>query len=237
MFQNVKADIRRYIVAENVQSLGELVDLFLFNYALWVILSYRFGRWVRYDLHIPVIKQFLKFITRFLHELLTLLTGVYISFDASIGPGLYVGHYFHMGISGKAVLGSGCTVGIGVIIGQGGRGEHKGHPAVGNNVYFGVGAKVFGKVRVGDYSAIGANAVVTKDVPSNITVAGVPAHCINNLGSRDFMGEVDGQGDKITSPSPQFLTSTVSPIDEKPEDEIDETSDTARLAARRFIEI
>jgi serine O-acetyltransferase len=187
MFENVKADIRRYIDTENIRTFGGLVELFLFNYALWIVLSYRFGRWVRYGLKVPVLKQILKLITRFTHEILTLLTGFYVSFDAKIGPGFYIGHFFHSGVSGNATLGSGCSMGIGVIIGQGGRGDRKGHPVAGNNVFFGTGCKVIGPVRVGDRAAIGANAVVTKDVPDGATVAGVPARVINGLGSTDYI--------------------------------------------------
>lgn len=51
-------------------------------------------------------------------------------------------------------------------------------------MYIGPGAKLFGKIHIGDNVAIGANAVVNKDVPSNVTVAGVPAKIISNKGSK-----------------------------------------------------
>ena len=56
-------------------------------------------------------------------------------------------------------------------------------PTFGNNVYIGPGAKIFGKITIGDNVAIGANAVVNKDVPSNVTVGGIPARIISNKGS------------------------------------------------------
>ena len=52
---------------------------------------------------------------------------------------------------------------------------------IGSNVEFGVGAKVMGPVVIGDNVIIGANAVVTKDVPSNSVVAGIPARVIRSL--------------------------------------------------------
>ena len=53
-----------------------------------------------------------------------------------------------------------------------------GIPTIGNNVTIFAGAKVFGKITIGDDAVIGANAVVTKDIPSHSMVAGVPAKII-----------------------------------------------------------
>ena len=52
---------------------------------------------------------------------------------------------------------------------------------MGDNVYLGPGAKVFGEIYVANGSKIGANAVVTKDVPENTIVAGVPARVIRKI--------------------------------------------------------
>lgn len=56
--------------------------------------------------------------------------------------------------------------------------DKSGSPTIGNNVYVGVGAKVLGKIRIGDNVAIGANAVVIRCVPDNCTVVGVPAKIV-----------------------------------------------------------
>jgi serine O-acetyltransferase len=58
---------------------------------------------------------------------------------------------------------------------------------IGNRVYIGPGAKLFGGIKVGDNVAIGANAVVTKDLPENAVAVGVPAKIINYNGSADFI--------------------------------------------------
>jgi serine O-acetyltransferase len=63
-----------------------------------------------------------------------------------------------------------------VTIGMIGDGEV---PMIGNGVYIGAGAKIIGKVTVGDGARIGANAVVTEDVPANCTAVGVPARVIS----------------------------------------------------------
>ncbi|WP_308515766.1 hypothetical protein [Sphingomonas flavescens] len=68
-----------------------------------------------------------------------------------------------------------------VTIGMIGEGEV---PSIGNGVYIGAGAKIIGKVHVGDGARIGANAVVTKDVPPGHTAIGVPAKIIPNRSER-----------------------------------------------------
>jgi serine O-acetyltransferase len=187
MFDNVRKDIRRYMITDEVKSLRGGLELFLYNYSLWVIISYRFGRWVRRDFRVPVIKTLLKIITKFTHSLTCLITGIQIPFETEVGPGLYIGHTGMLVINGNSVIGSCCTISVGVVIGQGGRGSNKGCPVIGDNVYIGVGAKVLGKIIIGDHAAIGANAVVVRDIPANATAAGVPAKIINYLGSSDFM--------------------------------------------------
>lgn len=58
---------------------------------------------------------------------------------------------------------------------------------IGENVYIGPGAKVFGKITIGNNVAIGANAVVTKDVPDNAVVAGIPSKILNMNGSKEII--------------------------------------------------
>jgi serine O-acetyltransferase len=83
----------------------------------------------------------------------------------------------------------------------------KRHPTVGNNVLLGMGAKVLGNITIGDGARIGANAVVTRDVPPNTSVVGVPGRILvqdgthiserttaqvmdQALGNADPMGEI-----------------------------------------------
>ena len=66
------------------------------------------------------------------------------------------------------------------------RGKLKSSPVIGSNVYIGAGAKVIGGCKIGDNVVIGAGSVVTKDVPNNAVVAGVPAKILNYLG-KDYL--------------------------------------------------
>ena len=62
-------------------------------------------------------------------------------------------------------------------------------PVIGDNVEINAGARIIGPVRIGDNVIIGANAVVTKDVPSNCIVAGVPAVILkSNITESEFKG-------------------------------------------------
>lgn len=55
-----------------------------------------------------------------------------------------------------------------------GKDKNKRHPDIGNNVMIGTGAKVLGPIKIGDNVKIGANSVVLKAVPDNVTVIGIP---------------------------------------------------------------
>lgn len=78
-------------------------------------------------------------------------------------------------INEKAVIGNNVQIDQYVTIG--GR-VGAGSPVIGNNVRIGAGAKVLGPITVGENSLIGANAVVIKDVPPNVTVVGIPAKIV-----------------------------------------------------------
>ena len=91
------------------------------------------------------------------------------------GPGLYLVHYGSIVISSGARIGQNCRIHSCVNIGSDGRGA----PQIGDNVYIGPGAKLFGNITIGNNVRIGANAVVNKSFPDNVTVVGVPARIVN----------------------------------------------------------
>jgi serine O-acetyltransferase len=62
---------------------------------------------------------------------------------------------------------------------------------LGDSVYIGPGAKIVGAVRIGDRVAIGANCVVTKDVPDDSVVVGVPGTVISQEGSAGYINRID----------------------------------------------
>lgn len=112
MFENVKQDLQRYILTDDVTSVRRFIVMVISTPSLWVIISYRLGRWVRTKFTIPIFQQVLKLMTKMLHELLCLLTGIQIGFETKIGPGLYIGHSGTLIINSQAVIGSNCNIGI-----------------------------------------------------------------------------------------------------------------------------
>jgi serine O-acetyltransferase len=98
----------------------------------------------------------------------------------SLGPGFFVQHGVGSNINGERI-GANCRVNQQVTIGFR---DNDRLPRIGNNVHIGAGARVLGDLTVGDNVIIGANAVVTHDVPPDCTVAGVPARIIRRNGQR-----------------------------------------------------
>lgn len=99
---------------------------------------------------------------------------------ADIGPGLFIQHGFATIITARSI-GHHCWINQQVTIGFA---SGKGCPTIGNHVTISAGAKVLGGVHVGDHAVIGANAVVTKDVPAHATVVGAPARVVRLHGVR-----------------------------------------------------
>lgn len=97
----------------------------------------------------------------------------------TIGPGLriyHTGDFLH--IKKNCIIGKNCTLLPGVVIGNKNLLDDNNWVTVGDNCYFGLGAKIFGKVTIGNNVVIGANTVVTKDIPDNCVVSGIPAKII-----------------------------------------------------------
>ena len=80
-------------------------------------------------------------------------------------------------VSGDAVFGEDCIIRNGVTVGLR-HTQQRGSPTIGDRVDIGAGAKLLGPIRIGDDVAIGANAVVITDVPSNSIAVGIPARIL-----------------------------------------------------------
>lgn len=107
--------------------------------------------------------------------------------STEIGPGLYLAHATGIIVNRRCRIGANCNLSHHVTLGQKNREPKMGCPILGNRVYVGPGAVIIGNITVGDDAAIGANAVVTKDVPACSVAAGVPAKIISQRGSKDYV--------------------------------------------------
>ena len=83
-------------------------------------------------------------------------------------------HWGSIVISSRAIIGCNARIHSCVNIGA----DKSGAPVIGDNVYIGPGAKIFGNISIGNNVKIGANAVVNKSFPSDVSIAGVPAKII-----------------------------------------------------------
>ena len=155
--------------------------------AVWAITVYRVGRAIELWRCPRLVKALPWFFYRIAKLGVEITANIHLPSKADIGPGLYIGHFGPVFISSRAKIGEMCNISQGVTIGVGGRGEKRGAPTLGDRVYVGAGAKILGRIHIGDDVAIGANAVVTKDVPDKAVVVGVPAKVISYEGSADFV--------------------------------------------------
>lgn len=149
-------------------------------------MSYRMGRWIQKNVSLPILRPALKIMHVTFSKIVDLLFIGEISLEAEIGKGFYIGHYGSIWI-GPVTMGDYCNVSQEVTIGIGGKGKGRGVPEIGNYVYVGPGAKVFGKIKIGNNVAIGANAVVSKNVADNAVMVGNPARIVGHEGSEGLI--------------------------------------------------
>ncbi len=111
--------------------------------------------------------------------------GIEIARLATIGPGCYIGHFGGITIGPGTIIGENVTISQQVVLGLSGSGDKLGEPTIGDDVYIGPGAKVFGLIKVGNNAKIGANAVIHKDIPDNAVVVMKPGfEIISYAGNR-----------------------------------------------------
>lgn len=120
-------------------------------------------------------KNIVRFFARYKHKQFSRKYGIEIPIGTKIGYGLYLSHGVGIIINGSAVIGNNCNLSQFTTIGS-----NEGKAAlIGDNVYIGPSVCIVEYVAIGDNATIGAGAVITKDIPKNATVAGVPGDVLN----------------------------------------------------------
>ena len=127
-------------------------------------------------------KAGLTLIARIVSQFSRFLTGIEIHPAAKIGKNFFIDHGMGVVIGETSEIEDNVTLyhsvtlgGISPSINSGGQRGIKRHPILKNNVVVGSGAQVLGPIIVGEFAKIGANAVVTRDVPEHAIMVGVPA--------------------------------------------------------------
>lgn len=186
-----KADLYRYAGKADLSA-------FLFHYFL--SLGFRYTVWMRWCAVVhsnPITRVLLFPCAWFINRHQQIRFGIGISYKSRIGPGLYIGHQGGIVVNEQVVIGKNCNLSQQVTIGVSRRGERVGVPVIGDNVYIGPGAKIFGKITIGNNAAVGANCVVTKDVPENGVVVGIPGKVISFEGSKGYINQTMDSADNI----------------------------------------
>ena len=128
-------------------------------------------------------------VARFISQFSRFLTGIEIHPGAKIGRNLFIDHGMGVVIGETSEIGNNVTIyhmatlgGIAPSINSNNQRNTKRHPTIEDDVVIGSGAQVLGPVTVGRCAKIGANAVITKDVPEKSVMVGIPA---KNVGIAD----------------------------------------------------
>jgi serine O-acetyltransferase len=143
----------------------------------WAILVYRFGH-AKYIVPNRIVRLPWSILYAILNKLIEIFCGISIGVTATIGRRLTIEHHGCIVIHGAAQIGDDCMIRQEVTIGNTGSADPLGAPKIGNRVQIGAGAKLLGRIVIGNDVIIGANAVVVRDVPDNAVVGGVPARVL-----------------------------------------------------------
>lgn len=160
MFENIRADYQAHGRKWGAQG-------------FWVMVVYRFGRW-RYGIRPALIRKPFSLVYRVLFKMVQVITGIELPCEVAVGKNFVIDHFGGIVVNGYTVFGDNCRIRTGVVIGLA-RVEDPCAPVIGNNVDIGTGAKVLGRITIGDNVLIGANSVVVRSVPSDSIAVGIPA--------------------------------------------------------------
>ena len=196
MFRHLREDVRTILRKD--PAAGSALEVLTYA-GFWALFHHR----IAHSLH----RRGWRLLARAVSQWSRFLTNIEIHPGATIGRRFFIDHGAGVVIGETAIVGDDVLMYHQVTLGGTSLEPVKRHPTVGNNVLLGMGAKVLGNITVGDGARIGANAVVTRDVPPNTSVVGVPGRILvqdgqhisekstavvmdQALGNADPMGEI-----------------------------------------------
>jgi len=175
LYQEIKEDFSN--AYKNDPALNSKLD-FLFNYpGVWAVAWYRIAN----KLYRANFKRF----ARMIMGLNQIFTHIDIHPAATIGKRVFIDHGTGVVIGETAIIEDDVLIYQGVTLGGVSLTHGKRHPTIKRGVVLGAGAKVLGNITIGEFSKIGANSVVVKEVPDCSTAIGIPAHVIEKGRCKD----------------------------------------------------
>lgn len=168
MFDNLRHDTRRLREIKTKGFPWYVLESLLFENGFQAVVLHRVAHWFKSH-GVPVLGPFFARLSLF-------LTGVDIAPGATIGPGLMIGHGTGLVIGDRVRIGARAHLLHQVTIGSPATDRREEMPVLGDDVFVAAGAKLIGAISIGDGAFVGANAVVTQDVPAGarvLTTAGV----------------------------------------------------------------
>jgi serine O-acetyltransferase len=160
LFENLRRDARRYLGYGGWwRHLG-----------FWAGTTYRLSAWAS-ACPVPVVRRLLMGLAWMYRGPFRLVLHLELPYRARIGPGLLLEHPYNVLVGAGVEIGADCSIFHEVTLGEG---PTPGLPRLGDGVVVFPGAKVFGGVTIGERSEIGANCVITRDVPAHSIVMTPP---------------------------------------------------------------
>ena len=189
----MKIDDCIYLIKSDLYRYTGKTSFWTFLFKLLSNVGFKYSFWMRTAAYLKrhTFLWFIYIIARLILIRYTNKYGIDIAYNAKIGPGFYIGHFGGIIVNWETIIGANCNISPGAVIGQSNRGDKKGCPIIGNNVFIGPGAKIIGKITIGNNVAIGANCVVTSDVPDDGVVVGVPGKILSYDGSEGYINRTD----------------------------------------------
>jgi serine O-acetyltransferase len=174
----IRSDLYRY---HGRRSLKDFLGLLLQERGFVASLLYRITRFA----YVNQLKWFF-WPVNIIYSVFQEVLNFEISYKTSIGAGLRIDHLMGLVINQHCSIGKNINLSHQVTLGMKPEGQYAGAPVLKDNIYIAPGAKVIGGVHILNHTAIGANAVVTKDTCEFAVMGGIPAKVISMAGSVNY---------------------------------------------------
>ena len=161
------------------------LKLLFLNYSFKVTFWFRIGSYLQNKIKWRLMYYFVCWY----YDRIMYKTGIQLPLGTKVGAGLRFYHFGDVVVNGNSIIGKNASIYNGVTIGINFKPDcvYTKPPILGDNVVLCTGSKVIGDVCIGSNCVIGANAVVTKDIPEDSVAVGIPAAIIHKSGGGNYV--------------------------------------------------